>query len=129
MKARQNLRDNVNALMEERGWKSNAPIIKASDKRLTNGTLGRIRSPQGENAKLSQVEELANVFEVEPHELLAPPQPLGATMKGWPLSPELLAALQNADPQKRAFVENTARLALGLAITQTPTQETSGAAA
>lgn len=115
--------------MAERGWKSNKPIIEASAQRLANGTLGRIRSRKGENAKLSQVEELAQVFEVEPYELLAPSQPLGATMKGWPLSPELLAALQNADPQQRAFIENTARLALGLAINQTPIRETPGAAA
>jgi hypothetical protein len=71
MKASKNLRENVNALMRSRDWTSNKPIISASNGRLTNGTLGRIRGT-GENTKLSQVEELAQVFGVEPHALLAP---------------------------------------------------------
>lgn len=71
MSAIENLKNNVNALMADMGWTSNARIIEASDSRLTNGTLGRIRG-KGENVKLSQVEELARVFGVQPHELLAP---------------------------------------------------------
>ena len=65
------LRENVNALMKAREWTSNKPAIEASDGRLTNGTLGRIRSPEGENVKLSVVEDLALVFGVQPFELLS----------------------------------------------------------
>lgn len=53
----------------------------------------------------------------------------GGAMNGWPLSPELLAALHNADPKQRAFIENTARLALGLELAQMPIQETPGVVA
>ena len=71
MNASDILRENVNELMKERGWTSNKPLIAASEKRLTNGTLGRIRG-DGENTKLSQVEELAAVFGVTPAAMLAP---------------------------------------------------------
>lgn len=65
------LRERVAALMRQRGWTSNKPLIDASEGRLTNGTLGRIRS-QSENCQLSQVDALADVFGVQPWELLRP---------------------------------------------------------
>lgn len=71
MKASDILRENVNDLMRQRGWTSNKPLIAESSGRLTNGTLGRIRG-DGENTKLSQVEELAAVFGLTPSALLAP---------------------------------------------------------
>lgn len=70
MKAAEALRDNVNALMRERGWTSNKPVVEASGSRLSNGTLGRLRSEVGENVKLNVLDELAEVFGVAPAELL-----------------------------------------------------------
>ncbi len=63
------LRERVNALMRQRGWTSNRPLIEASGGKLTNGTLGRIRGAS-ENCQLSQVDALAEVFGVQAWELL-----------------------------------------------------------
>jgi hypothetical protein len=49
-------------------------------------------------------------------------------MHGWPLSPELLAALQNMDTKTRRRIENTIRGSLEMPLL-TPTQETGSAAA
>lgn len=86
MKASEILKENVNGLMEARGWTSNKPLIAASEGRLSNGTLGRIRG-DGENTKLSQVDELAAVFGFTPSNLLAP----GLTTS--PAVPSLQAAV------------------------------------
>lgn len=106
MTARENLRDRVNALVKEKEWNSHKPAIEASGGRLSNGVLGRIRGPGGENVSLDKLDALAEVFGLEPYELLIPTDDQGAHLNGWPLPPELLAALQNADPRtlKRAQV-------------------------
>lgn len=71
MGAAEILKQKVNALMAQRGWTSNKPLIDASDRRLSNGTLGRIRSA-GTNCTLAHLEELAAVFHVPVHSLLDP---------------------------------------------------------
>lgn len=73
MNLAERLRDKVNALMAARGWTSNRQLIEASQKRLTNGTLGRLRSQEGENVRLTVLEDLSQAFGVEPWELLAAP--------------------------------------------------------
>ena len=84
MKLAERLRDKVNSLMAERGWTSNRQAIDASQKRLTNGTLGRIRSQKGENVRLTVLEDLGLTFGIQPSELLADSaeQP-AATMPDW----------------------------------------------
>lgn len=125
MSARENLRDNVDALVKER-WSSHKPAIEASGGRLSNGVLGRIRSPEGENVSLDKLDALAEVFEMQPFELLIP-RNQGGMMNGWPLSPELLAALHRATPAQRRIIENQARVALELGVI--PTSETDSGAA
>lgn len=61
------------ALMEKRGWKSNKPFVEQSGGRLSNGVMGRIRK-EGENIKLSTLDELAKVLGVAPHVLVEPTQ-------------------------------------------------------
>ncbi len=131
MTASENLRDNVNLLMQGKKWTANKQLIAASDGRLSNGTLGRIRGGKGENTKLSQVEALAEVFEMEPHQLLAPPKiNQGGLMKnGWPLPPELLAALQNADAKTLRRAQNALMSALDMDLVPAKQAEESHGAA
>lgn len=72
MSARQILKNNLNWLMSLKGWTSNLQVVAASSERLSNGTLGRVRSESGENVRLNVIEELAEVFGRAPHELLDP---------------------------------------------------------
>lgn len=53
----------------------------------------------------------------------------GGAMNGWPLSPELLAAMQNATPEMRRMVENATRAMLGLELSSKPISKTMGGVA
>ena len=57
----------------------------------------------------------------------AEPQNGGSEMSGWPLSPEVLAALSNASPEVLEIAESQIRALLKLR--QVPAQETDSAAA
>lgn len=84
---------------------------------------------------VSQFLRIARFAKMSPAELDGWPADLtnsdqGETMTGWPLSPELLAALQNAEPRalKRAQIALMNALDMDLAPSQAA-QETPGAAA
>lgn len=57
------------------------------------------------------------------------PKTGGGGMNGWPLSPELLAALHRARPEQRELIENQARMVLRLAVHPWPAEETDAPAA
>lgn len=90
------VKENVNALIKARQWSSHKPLIKAG--RLTNGTLGRIRK-DGENIKLSTLEDLAEGLGVRPIDLISH----GASASNWRKAGEFIAN-QSPEPKQRELL-------------------------
>jgi len=128
--------DNLRTLME-RAEMSQVALAKKSG--VAQTTIGLYMSPDNRkpsasgkpaSGKLTEVAMLADGLGVEAWELLLPKGAAvqgGKLMQGWPLSPELLAALQNASPEMRSTIEAAARGLLRLP--PGGAQETPGAAA
>lgn len=71
---------------------------------------------------VSQFLRIAKAAKMNPADLDEWPAELeirkeGEHMTGWPLSPELLAAMQNTTPEMRKILETQARALLGLKVT------------
>lgn len=106
MRALEILRGNLDQLMKSKGWRGNKPIVAASNGRLSNGTLGRIRSTE-DDCKLSQVEDLAAVFGVSVAELVSPDMNVGNGRLTMSAGSALLAvakALEDVDAFKRRAI-------------------------
>lgn len=86
------------------------------------------KEPSG---KLTEVARMAEALNLEPWQLLLPNGGKeGGHMNGWPLPPQLLAALQNADPKTLKRAQNALMSALDMdLVPATPAQETGGASA
>lgn len=69
MNLRKVLAANVSALMDARNMKSNLDVVKASETRLSNGKLGRIRAAS-HPTDVDSLEELARTLGVEAWQLL-----------------------------------------------------------
>ena len=69
MTPREVLSANLQKLMDMKGWTSFADVIEASDGRLTNGTLDRIRR-KATGCSVDHLQALGDVFGVEPWMLL-----------------------------------------------------------
>lgn len=106
MRALEILRGNLDQLMKSRGWRGNKRIVEATAGRLSNGTLGRIRSTE-DDCKLSQIEELANVFNVSVADLVSP-QAMArsgtATMSAGEVLLAVAKALEGEDTFKRKAI-------------------------
>ena len=106
MRALEILRGNLDQLMKSRGWRGNKRIVEATAGRLSNGTLGRIRSTE-DDCKLSQIEELANVFNVSVADLVSP-QAMArsgtATMSAGEVLLAVAKALEGVDTFKRKAI-------------------------
>jgi transcriptional regulator with XRE-family HTH domain len=99
---------------------------------VSRGTIGNIEA--GHRKEPRELLAIARVVGVNAEWLKTgkgPKSPMpqeDSSMHGWPLSPELLAALQNMDTKTRRRIENTIRGSLEMPLL-TPTQETGSAAA
>ena len=84
MDLRKTLATNVNTLMKARHMKNNLDLVSASETRLSNGKIGRIRAAS-HTTDVDSLEELAKTLHVAPWQLLVPG-----------LNPSALPTLSNA---------------------------------
>lgn len=117
---------NQTALGKKSGVAQNTISLYLKPEKRKPGVNGK--EPSG---KVTEVARMASALGLDAWQLLLPNGGghQGNVMNGWPLSAELLAALHSAGPEKLQFIENTARLALGLKVHQLQVSETTGAAA
>lgn len=107
---------NQTALGKKSGVAQNTISLYLAPEKRKPSAKGK--EPSG---KLTEVAKMAEALDLEPWQLLLPEGgDQGVLMKGWPLSPELLAALQNADERTALRAENAARIALDMAPLSPP---------
>lgn len=111
---------NQTALGKKSGVAQNTISLYLAPEKRKPGAKGK--EPSG---KLTEVAKMAEALDLEPWQLLLPEgSDQGDSMNGWPLSPAVLAALQNADPKLRKRAEITLMGVLGFDMDVVPaTQE------
>lgn len=117
---------NQTALGKKSGVAQNTISLYLAPEKRKPSAKGK--EPSG---KVTEVARMAAALGIEAWQLLLPAAGAsqGANLNGWPLTPELLAALHNSDSEALRRAENSARAALGLDSLPRSMSETAGAAA
>lgn len=117
---------NQTTLGKKSGVRQNTISLYLKPSKRKPGAKGKPAS-----GKVTEVAMMARALGVEAWQLLHPQGSTsgGTQLNGWPLSPELLAALQNMDAQAARRAENILRSALDMSPVPAPAQETADAVA
>lgn len=127
LKARMNDAEvNQTELAKKSGVAQNTISLYLAPEKRKPGAKGK--EPSG---NLTQIDKMAAALDLQAWQLLLPEGAIeGEEVNGWPLPPELLAALQNADPKTLKRAQNALMSALDfeMAPVSGPASETAGAA-
>lgn len=123
-----NLRDRMEAAEENQTTLGKKSGVRQNTISLYLKPEKRKPSANGKPAsgKLTEVAMMAEALGLSAWELLLPREAAnegGVSMTGWPLSPELLAALHHATPEQKEILESQARALLKMKQRPGPSEE------